>query len=133
MGKKVGKQYNLIFEEEVENLLKSIPKGKITETIENAIKVYIIGDRGKLEAELKDLEDKRVMLNAEIERITEKLRIIKAEEDAKILILLKEIGMSKTRPPHIPPREYNDVYPFLLRHGIKRTKKEVLDVLEGIE
>ena len=130
---KEGYRRGILFSEDVDNLLKTVPKGKITETIEQAITVYLKGDSAKIEGELNELIEERVMLDAEIERITMKLRRIRADEDEKVLMLLKEIGFSRTKKPSIPANELEEVYPYLLRHGIKRTKRQVMEIVEGIE
>jgi len=118
---------------DIADLLRKTPSGKMTEVVESALSLYFNGDMTRIEQQYKYALDAQDRAHAECIIWKERYDRARAEEDEKVLVLLKEIGFSRTKKPSIPANELEEVYPYLLRHGIKRTKRQIMEIVEGIE
>jgi hypothetical protein len=129
----VGYRRGLLFTEKTEELLKTVPKGQITETIENAIHLYFNGDMGRIEQQYKEALDERDRGQANFLVWKDRYDRARAEEDIKLKRVLTEWGYTRSHPPPFKNQDMTEPFPLLMQFGIKRTRREVLEFLEGME
>jgi len=133
MGRKVGKQFNLILNPDIDALMCDIPSGKKTQFIEDCIKLYFNGDIGRIEESYKEATDKKDRAVAEYLMWKDRYDRARAEEDIKLKRVLTEWGYTRSHPPPFKNQDMTEPFPLLMQFGIKRTRREVLEFLEGME
>jgi len=121
-----------IFPDDVEDILSNIPRGGMTDLISKAIKFYVGNNMAVLETREYELVNGRERIDVDLERVRKEIKECREREDELAKIILRD---AEIRPERLSfdPLTLDDPYPLLMKHKIKRSRRDVLKILEGME